>query len=275
MGWLKLLRRHCQYSGGSDTLTLQYSLVQVLDDLRMIALDATAEEQAGHLARHVAQFGLPDLCGEHGLPIYHYSRYMADVFARREHPRLGNSCPRSNFPGRETLGIMVLHVVRFINFLDALADACESLGRRRKVPERVVEDLLALHIIPDPPHMGATAPVLPMETDLNPDQARYLVGECLDSAMRTSGVGPVTTWATKQRPQITLRSSTNVGLYVLATVARIGMTSQDDVFSCFFCQQTYTPRRHPRPSERLCCPRTECQKRRRAENQRAYAARKK
>ena len=253
-----------------STRTLSHSLLQVLDDLRMVAVDLAPDEQAEHLARHVAHFGMPDLC-EHGLPRHHP---VPDV-SSQPLKSLNETCRRSRLPGRQMLGVKVLHVVRFVNFLDALTDACELLGRRRNVRARVVEDLLAFPLLAGPPHGWRLWPAQPAQTNLNADQVRDLVKQSLSAAMEASGVDLATTWASKQRPQLTLSANTNVGLYVLATVARIGMTSQDEAFTCSFCHQSYTPKRPPRQGEQLSCQRPECQKRRRASNQRIYVARKK
>ncbi len=255
--------------------TLKESISQVLDDLLDIAIDVTPEKKASHLARHVAQFGMPDLCGEHGLPRYHYSPYLQDLTEGREQRRLGISCPRPQFPGRQTPGVNVLHVIRFINFLDGLKDAGEQIGGGHPVRARVVEDLLALPLLPGLPRLGAAAPEQATDTNLTTDQVRNLVQRCMDAAMRASGVDLATTWASNRRPQITLRSNTNVGLYVIATVERIGMATQDEVFICSYCTQGYTPKRPPRPGERLTCRRPECQKRRRADVQSAYVRRRK
>jgi hypothetical protein len=256
-------------------LTLQKSISQVLDDLLEIATDLTPEKQASHLAGHVAQFGMPDLCGEHGLPRYHYSPYLQDLTEGREQRRLGISCPRPQFPGRQTPGVNLSHVIRFINFLDGLKEAGEQIGAGHPVRARVVEDLLALPLLPGPPRLATAAPEQATNTNLTADQVRNLVQRCMDAAMHASGVDLATTWASKRRPQITLRSNTNVGLYVIATVERIGIATQDEVFSCSYCEEGYTPKRHPRPGERRTCGRPECQNRRQADNQRNYVSRRK
>jgi hypothetical protein len=237
---------------------MEATLHEVLEHLSTTATFADKGEAAAHLRDHAAMFGLPDLCGAHGKPIWHDGRPS------------GRSCPYAGVPDGENVGASLPQIVRLINFLDALRDASEHLTKRRtQLPSRVAEDIVAFGIQPDW-YVDTIRAELARDGHLKQTRARQLVRLALDAAMSSSGLTVTARWEPQRRPELALVARSTVALYVADTLAHIGTTSPDRTFTCAVCGQPITPKRSPRSGEGVYCRRPECQRQRSVIKQARY-----
>ena len=245
---------------GREPVKLEATLHEVVEHLRTTATFADEGEAAAHLRDHAAMFGLPDLCGDHGKPIWHEGRPA------------GRSCPYAGMPDGQNVGASLPQVVRLINFLDALRDASEHLTKRRtQLSSRVVEDIVAFGILPDW-YVDTIRAELARDGLLKQTRGRQLVRLALDAAMSSSGLTVTARWQPQRRPELALVARSTVALYVADTLAHIGTTSPDRTFTCAVCGQPTTPKRSPRPGEGVYCRRVECQRQRSVIKQARYRA---
>ena len=245
---------------GAGPVPLKATLHEIVEHLRLAACFADEGKAAAHLKEHVATFGVPDLCGAHGLPIWHDGRPT------------GKSCPYAGMPDGENVGARVHHVVVLVNFIDALREASGLLKKRRtKLSPRVVEDVLAFGILPES-YVGTVRAELGRDGQLTQIRSRQLVRLALDAAMRSSGLTVTTRWEPQRRPELALVAHSTVALYVADTLAHVGTTAKDRTFVCAVCGQPTTPKRSPRPGEDVYCRRVECQRKRSAIKQARYRA---
>jgi hypothetical protein len=246
---------------GHEPIQLRKTLHEVVEHLRETALYKD-ERAAAHLTQHVALFGLPDLCGAHGMPIWHDGRPT------------GRSCPYAGTPGGNNVGASLPSVLRLINFLDALRDAHEHLTKARtKLSSRVVDDVLAFEILPQT-YLDIVRGELARDGHLTQIRSRQLVRLAFDAAMSSSGLIVTSRWEHQRRLELAFLARSTVALYVADTLAHVGTTSADRTFLCAVCGQPTTPKRSPRPGEGIYCHRPECQDKRSAVKQARYRARK-
>ena len=244
---------------GREPIQLKETLHEVVEHLRDTAL-YEGQEAAAHLTEHVAMFGLPDLCGAHGKPIWHDGRPT------------GRSCPYAGIPDGDNVGAPLPNVVRLINFLDALRDASEHLTQARtKLSPRVVDDVLAFEILPQT-YSDTIRSELARDAGLGQIRSRQLVRLAFDAAMSSSGLIVTSRWEPQRRPELALVARSTVALYLADTLAHVGTTSADRTFLCAVCGQPTTPKRSPRPGEGIYCRRTECQRKRATLKQARYRA---
>lgn len=245
---------------GAEPVQLKATVHEVVDHLKMTATIENQGQAAAHLAEHIARFGLPDLCGAHGKPIWHDGRPS------------GRSCPYAGMPGGDNVGAQLTQVLVLVNFIDALRDASEHLTiRRTQLSSRVVEDILAFGILPEW-YMGTVRAELGRDGHLTQTRSRQLVRLAVDAVMRSSGLTVTTRWEPQRRPELALVARSTVALYVADTLAHIGTTSPDRTFTCAVCGQPTTPKRSPRPGEGIYCRRVECQRKRAVLKQARYRA---
>jgi hypothetical protein len=235
---------------GNQPTRLKATLHELVSDLRLTATMPSREEAAGHLAAHVATFGMPDLCGPHGLPMLHGRRSG------------GPSCTYGTLPESESLGVSVEHVIRLVNFLDALIDATDELMNQRKgISVRVVEDILGFPVLSHS-YSSSVRAELTNYGHLQTGRARQLVCSALEGFMQASGLRITMRWEPQRRPELALVADTTVALYAADTLADIGASSGSRSYVCQSCGQPVTLGRAPRAGDGIFCRRPECQRER-------------
>src|SRR5215203_5277168 len=96
-------------------ISLRASTDRILDDLREAVTEPDASRSARKVASHVRRYFAPEVCGRHGLPLWHLNR--------------SRLCPQGQTDRAASLSVG--HIRNLVNFLDALTDAVEQANHRR------------------------------------------------------------------------------------------------------------------------------------------------
>jgi hypothetical protein len=227
----------------------------ILDNLREAVTERNPNRSAHKLAQHVRQFFAPELCGDHGLPVWHTSR--TQVCQARQTERAA--------------ALSVAHVRNLVNFLDALIDAVEQVNLRRApcTPRQVID---LLEYLPLGALDATIRERLARDGRLELPSSRLLVRSALDESVKSSALVLSARWPAGRPPQLALVAWSPIALYVADQLLMFGHA--DAAQRCSVCGNLFNPRRTHQVGQALYCQRPECQRRRLASNQARYRERK-
>lgn len=243
---------------------LTHTLHEVCTDLEHL-LGLGEREAALHLAHHCRLYGAPDLCGPHGLPVWHSHPERATDRHGRRRTTLQPSCPIGEFPGSADPGLRAGDVVKLIEFTNAVIQLAHHVTTRRTPAQAWLADAILGYGLISPAlsrHLADAS-----RAGVSSAQGRHLVRAAVNAAMTSSGLNITSRWERERRPELALAARTTTALYVADLQAHIGMHAPDRSVVCSVCVRPVTLQRTPRKGDAVYCRRTECQRERNRLNQ--------
>lgn len=236
-----------------DTL---HEVMTHLGELEMMEREAAAQQ----LASHCRLFGAPDLCGEHGLPLWHDGPRVRRA-SSRQFGSLNPSCAPGTGPDG-ALGLKVSAVTKFVKHLRGLEHIADHLRlRRERTPDWMVDDVLKGGILDE--HYVRRVREARERGDFDQDATRHLLTYSLDRVMASSWLAPTMRWPKQRRPELALVANTTCALYVADVLAHVGAPDDADrTYVCSACSMPFTPKRRLKESEGTYCRKPECQRER-------------
>jgi hypothetical protein len=252
------------YSDDPAPTVLRETRHEVYEHLSLTATLAD-EAAAEHLAAHVRNYGIPQLCGAHGLPVWHDGRTTSRGGSERAGCRYGEF---TGPDGSMTPAVSLEHVVSMVTSLDAIGELHRHLVDMRTRPRRQVTEDVLRWPVQGPWLRQAAMGLLDGEASKGgpwSETARRLVSESLDRALRQSGMYLGMVWNRQTRPELANHAQSSVSLYVLDVIEHLG-AERDRTYVCDVCRMPFTPKRAPRAGDGLFCRREECQRERTRRN---------
>lgn len=253
-------------------MPLEQTLHEVSVDLGQLC-GADEASAASHLERHCQLYGAPDICGAHGLPVWHgYPERVPDRHGRRA-TNLRPSCPYGAFPGSDEVGIRVQAVINLVQFMDAVTQLADHISTKR-IPARawMAKEVLDYPVIP-PVLRKRFSPSAQQTVSVS--DSRHILRLAVDIAMTATGLTLTTQWQPQRRPELALAARTTTALYIADLHAHIGTNRADRSVVCSVCGMPTSSKRAPRAGDRVYCSRTECQRARNRLKQARFRAKEK
>lgn len=243
------------YEDDNEPELLDVTLHEVRSDLDMLESLDNEEQAAAHAAVHCRRFGTPDLCGPHGLPVWHDPPRARPGGAPRTRV-VSPSCIYGEAPDGH-LGLKVAAVVNFVKHLRGLEQIADHLTLRQDpTPAWMIDEVLNGDFIE--PQYVRRVRGLQQANEFTRNETRRLLTHAVDRAMASSRLVATVRWPEERRPELALVADTACALYVADLLAHVGSTDPDRTYLCSVCGQPYTPRRRLKPNEGRYCTRPEC-----------------
>ena len=227
---------------------------------------------ARQLEQHCQNFGAPEICGSHGLPVWHDhpSRVLDRHAVTRPRQNVRPSCPIGAFPDSADPGIRVRDVVAFAKFLNALTELASHVSdRRQPAPAWMGEEILNYGLLSETQTRHLATP--PGER-VGVTAARRLWSMAFDAATTATGLRTTTRWRPARRPELVLEARTTAALHLADLMAHVGLNQPDRSEVCSVCGMPVTLQRAPRAGDRIYCRSDECQKIRNRQKQQRFRA---